>query len=86
MTTWQVQSAKQRFSEVVRAAQAGQPQFITKHGEPVAVLLDIEEYRRTHTVRPSLAQFLRAAPDLSGLELPARTADGDRARGLFAPR
>ncbi|MGC4154011.1 MAG: type II toxin-antitoxin system Phd/YefM family antitoxin [Propionicimonas sp.] len=44
MATWRLQSAKQRFSEVVRAAQAGEPQFITRHGQPVAVVVDIMDY------------------------------------------
>lgn len=42
MATWQVQSAKQRFSEVIRAAEAGEPQHITRHGERVAVIIDIQ--------------------------------------------
>ena len=44
--TWQVQEAKQRFSEVLRALTKEGPQTITKHGEEIAVVIDIEEYRR----------------------------------------
>ncbi|GAB1688829.1 type II toxin-antitoxin system Phd/YefM family antitoxin [Krasilnikovia sp. M28-CT-15] len=29
---WRVQDAKQRFSEVVRAAESGEPQVVTRHG------------------------------------------------------
>ncbi|MGP3971109.1 type II toxin-antitoxin system Phd/YefM family antitoxin [Streptomyces sp. 6N223] len=43
---WQVQTAKQRFSEVLREAATGEPQVVTRHGEEVAVVLDIREYRR----------------------------------------
>jgi antitoxin Phd len=45
---WQVQEAKQRFSELLRSVQAEGPQFVTKHGEEIAVVIDIEEYRRLH--------------------------------------
>jgi prevent-host-death family protein len=45
---WQIQEAKQRFSELIRSVQADGPQFVTKHGEEIAVVIDIEEYRRIH--------------------------------------
>lgn len=44
--TWQVQDAKQRLSELLRRAAAEGPQFVTKHGEEVAVVLDIADYRK----------------------------------------
>jgi len=44
--SWQVQEAKQRFSEVLRAVEKDGPQTITKHGQEVAVVIDIAEYRR----------------------------------------
>jgi len=59
---WQVQEAKQRFSEVIRAAEAGEPQIVTKHGEEVAVVIDIAEYRR-----------LRGGASLMEYLLPSRT-------------
>jgi prevent-host-death family protein len=43
---WQVQDAKQRLSELLRRAEADGPQFVTRHGEEVAVVLDIAQYRR----------------------------------------
>ena len=45
---WQIQEAKQRFSELIRSVQADGPQFVTKHGEEIAVVIDIEEYNRLH--------------------------------------
>lgn len=42
---WPLQDAKQRFSEVVRAAEK-EPQIVTRHGKEVAVVLDIDEYRK----------------------------------------
>lgn len=87
MTTRQVQAATQRFREVLRAAEAGDPQFLTEHGTPVAVVLGIEEYRRLRTPRPPLNEFLLST--LSGLgvgkglDLPSRTADPLRFPDLF---
>ena len=43
---WQIQEAKQRFSDLVRSAQQLGPQFVTKHGAEVVVVLDLAEYRR----------------------------------------
>ena len=59
---WQVQEAKQRFSEVVRAAEAGEPQVVTRHGEEIVVVIDIEEYRRLHGGPVSLMDYLLAGP------------------------
>lgn len=58
---WQVQEAKQRFSEVLRAAES-EPQIVTKHGEEIAVVMDIAEYRRLRGERMGLIDFLRAEP------------------------
>jgi prevent-host-death family protein len=66
---WQLQEAKQRFSELVRHARAEGPQVVTKHGEEVAVVVSIEEYRRLTDELPSFKQFLLAAPDLEALEI-----------------
>jgi prevent-host-death family protein len=60
--SWQVQDAKQRFSEVLRAAEAGDPQVVTRHGREVAVLIDIAEYRRFYGRSPGLMEYLRADP------------------------
>jgi prevent-host-death family protein len=61
---WQVQEAKQRFSEVLRAAQSGEPQIVTRHGEEVAVVLDISEYRHLRGETMGLMAYLRHEPEL----------------------
>jgi prevent-host-death family protein len=63
---WQVQEAKQRFSEVLRAAESGEPQIVTKHGEEVAVVIDIAEYRRLRGESMTFMEFLRAEPVADG--------------------
>lgn len=57
---WQVQEAKQRFSEMLRSAEAGEPQIVTKHGQAVAVIIDIAEYHRLRGESMSFMDYLRA--------------------------
>jgi len=61
---WQLQEAKQRFSELIRSVEVDGPQFVTRHGEEVAVVIDIAEYRRLRGGGPDFKAFLRSAPDL----------------------
>jgi prevent-host-death family protein len=67
---WQIQDAKQRFSEMIRAVASEGPQVITRHGEDVAVVVDISEYRRLTQPAADLAGIL-----LGGPKLDAGTAD-----------
>jgi prevent-host-death family protein len=70
---WQVQEAKQRFSEVLRAAEEGEPQIVTKHGEEIAVVIDIAEYRRLRGESVTLLDYLRAEPLVDdGLKVDSR--------------
>lgn len=77
---WQLQEAKQRFSEVVRAAQNEGVQFVTRHGEEVVVVLDIAAYHRMTGADVDLKDYLRSAPDVDILEIvrprePARVVE-----------
>ncbi len=38
---WQLQEAKNRFSEVINAAEHDGPQTITRHGQPVALVVPV---------------------------------------------
>ena len=64
-STWSVQEAKNRFSEVVEAAR-GKPQTVTKHGKPAVVVVAADEYERLrrlqHLKAPSFAEMLLAMP------------------------
>ena len=67
---WQLQEAKQHFSELIRAVLTDGPQIVTKHGQQVAVVLDIVDYRRMTGVElVDFKHFLASAPDLSMLEI-----------------
>jgi len=74
---WQVQEAKQRFSELLRAVEMGEPQIVTKHGEPIAVVIDIAEYRHLRGETVSFMDYLRAGPTIDDLPI-ERSADGPR--------
>jgi prevent-host-death family protein len=66
---WQLQVAKQRFSEVVRRALDEGPQVVTRHGEEAVVVLSAREYHRLVGDRPDFRAFLLGGPDLSALDL-----------------
>jgi prevent-host-death family protein len=67
--SWQLQEAKQRFSELVRRTLDEGPQVVTRHGEEVVVVVPAEEYRRLSGQKPDFKEFLMSAPDLSVLDL-----------------
>ena len=59
---WQVQEAKQRFSELLRRSIDEGPQSVTKHGEEVAVIMDIAYYRELTGQRTGLRDHLLHGP------------------------
>jgi antitoxin Phd len=67
--TWSIQDAKNRFSEVVKAARR-KPQIVTKHGKPAVVVVAADEYQRLQQLdraqAPSFAQLLLAIPQDGG--------------------
>lgn len=65
---WQIQEAKQRFSEFVRKALDEGPQVVTRHGQEVAVLVSAKTYRELTGGR-SFKAFLLTAPPLHDLEM-----------------
>ncbi len=62
MVQWQLQEAKNRFSEVVQRAKREGPQTITLRGERAAVILSSADYDRLTQGRPSLVDDLLAGP------------------------
>ncbi|MBI5511574.1 MAG: type II toxin-antitoxin system Phd/YefM family antitoxin [Deltaproteobacteria bacterium] len=79
MTKWQLQTAKNRFSEVVRKANQEGPQVITLHGRDAVVVVAATEFRRlAHRPKGDLVSFLRKSP-LAGVTLDL-TRDRDTGR------
>jgi len=69
--TWQVQTAKARFSEVFRLARTEGPQLITRQGKEGVVMMPVEQFDQlvVRARQPkSLVQFFRESP-LVGLKL-----------------
>ena len=66
---WQVQDAKQRFTEGIRAAHDQGPQVVTKHGHEVAVVIDIADYRRPKDRTVEFKEHLRSGPGFDDLGL-----------------
>ncbi len=67
--SWQLQDAKQRFSQLVRATLREGPQVVTRHGEEVVVVVPARDYRRSQAQKPDFAEFLLSGPDFSLLDL-----------------
>jgi prevent-host-death family protein len=67
--TWQVQEAKQRFSEVVQRTLDEGPQVVTRHGQEVVVMISAEEYQRLTGRVPDCKEFLLSGPDLDALDI-----------------
>jgi antitoxin Phd len=72
MASWQLQDAKARFSEFLNAALKEGPQIVTRRGVEAAVLVPIEEWRKTQkSNRPSIKELLLRGSRFE-LELPKR--------------
>lgn len=77
---WTLQDAKNRFSAVVDAALAGQPQEVSRRGKPAVVVLSAADYAQMRAAaserRGSFVQHL--------LKFPTSTAP--ECRAAIAPR
>lgn len=62
MSTWQLQEAKSRLSELLKKAVSEGPQHITLRGEPAAVVLSEEEYQRLQRPRPRFLALMQSSP------------------------
>lgn len=67
--TWQLQEAKQRFSEVVNRALGEGPQVVTRHGREVVVVVSADEFHRLADDREDFKRLLVSGPDLDDLEI-----------------
>ena len=83
MNVWSLQDAKNKFSAVVNAALAGEPQRVTRRGKPAVVILATDAYNHLRQLEkataPTLPELLIAIPGQSGqfdrLDLHARQVD-----------
>lgn len=68
--SWSLQDAKDRFSAVIDAAMAGEPQLVTRHGKRAVVVVAAEEFERLRRLdrvgAPTFADLLLAIPQDDG--------------------
>ena len=74
--SWQLQEAKNRFSEVVNEAVERGPQIITRNGVETVVILSLADFRKLRRRTSTLAEFLMDSP------LKATKLDLERRRDL----
>ncbi|MGV1097828.1 type II toxin-antitoxin system Phd/YefM family antitoxin [Thiovibrio sp. JS02] len=59
---WQLQDAKNKFSNLVDKAQHNGPQVVTKHGKDAVVVLSIDEYKKLIKPKTNLVNFFQTSP------------------------
>ena len=76
--SWQLQHAKNRFSEVVDKAISQGPQEVTRHGKQAVFVVSAGDYRRNRPPATDLLSFFRESP-LADLDI---QRDRGRARKI----
>lgn len=59
---WQLQDAKNKFSNLVEQAQHKCPQIVTKHGKEVVVVISIDEYKKMVKPKSNIVKFFQKSP------------------------
>jgi len=65
---WQLQEAKNKFSQVVNEALDKGPQVVTRRGKEIVVILSREDYGRLKKSQSGVVEFFQSSP-LVGVEL-----------------
>ena len=74
-SSWPLQDAKARFSELVKRAREQGPQHVSVRGEPAVVVVSEEDYTRLTSPRRSLVDHI-----LEGARWPDDLVDAINAR------
>ena len=59
---WQLQDAKNRFSNLVEKAKNFGPQIVTKHGKEAVVVLSISDYKKLVKPKMNIVKFFQKSP------------------------
>ena len=70
-STWQLQEAKNHFSEVVEEALTHGPQTVTRNGHEAVIVISAHEYRKRSRPKNSFIALMRKSP-LRGIKLDLR--------------
>ena len=65
---WQLQEAKNKFSNLVDKVLLEGPQIVTKHGKESVVIIAIEDYQKLTKPKTDLLTFFKKSP-LAGVDL-----------------
>jgi antitoxin Phd len=68
VSSWQLQEAKNKLSQLVDEAVKNGPQIITRRGVDVVIVLSVEEYRQLKASKEKLSDFFQQSP-LADIEL-----------------
>lgn len=80
MTSWPVQDAKARFSELLDTCVREGPQMVTRRGAETAVLVPVEQWRGlTQSARPTLKELLLQRSGTGEMHVPPRGKASRRA-------
>lgn len=64
-TSWKLQDAKAKFSQIVDEAIKNGPQYVTRHGSEAVVIVSVEEFEELRSSKPSFKDFLLSCPKAS---------------------
>lgn len=59
---WQLQEAKNKFSNLVEKARHEGPQIVTKHGKESVVVISAEQYQEMCKPKSGLLDFMQSSP------------------------
>jgi prevent-host-death family protein len=62
MEYWQLQDAKNRFSEVINKALQNGPQVVTRRGKKTVVIMSVEQYQSLIMPKMNIVDFFRNSP------------------------
>ncbi len=83
--SWQIQEAKARFSELLRASLEDGPQTVTRRGVPLAVLVSVEQWNTLRRgTSPTLKDLLLSNDARTNHLVPPR--ERLRRRPIVRPR
>ena len=63
-STWKLQDAKARFSQVVDDALKVGPQFVTRRRKKAVVVMSTDEFEKLISQKPSFREFLLNCPKI----------------------
>lgn len=59
---WQLQTAKNRFSEVVNLALEGKAQLVKRHGKPAVYIVSAKSFEMLNQAKTPLKELLQNSP------------------------